>query len=213
MQIYIPLFDIWKRLFFSNFLKTLPFISTNCNFKYQQLVSLHIWNWYSIYTFFIKKSQSSLYTFCVLGHLGYVSEVSLHSININSHGTITLNCHLFIIQILNNYICLKYTFNLLHLLTLLDIMIVSSDLLWELKATLRVVACTIIRMACKTEDNNVKVNDIWKVHFCVIKKYQYYHKCKKIFCFTCPGLHQGFLLKEELFERRERLLSFSVAST
>lgn len=26
---YLPLFDIWKRLFFSNFLNTLPLISTN----------------------------------------------------------------------------------------------------------------------------------------------------------------------------------------
>ena len=39
-----------------------------------------------------------------------------------------------------------------HVLTLLDIMMVSRDLLWELKATLRVVAWTIMRRAWRTEE-------------------------------------------------------------
>jgi len=43
-------------------------------------------------------------------------------------------------------------------------MMVSSDLLWELKATLRVVAWTIIRIACRTADNRVKEAD-WEIIF------------------------------------------------
>ena len=40
----------------------------------------------------------------------------------------------------------------MRVLTLLDIMMVSRDLLWELKATLRVVAWTIMRRAWRTEE-------------------------------------------------------------
>lgn len=39
------------------------------------------------------------------------------------------------------------------ILTLFDIIMVSRDLLWELKATFSVEAWTMMRMACRTETN------------------------------------------------------------
>jgi len=76
---HAPLLDIWKRLFFSNFLNTLPLISTNC--KETQNVT----------TGFMLQHKAFIYGLCII-------------------------------------------------LTLFDIIMVSRDLLWELKATLRVVA-------------------------------------------------------------------------
>lgn len=42
------------------------------------------------------------------------------------------------------------------LLTLFDIMMVSRDLLWELKATFRVVAWTMMRMAWRTRHKHAE---------------------------------------------------------
>lgn len=96
---HLPLFDIWNKLFFSNFLKTLPLISTNYGRN-----NIKIW------------------------------EVT------NNTEMCWIQMHMLIIP------------------TLLDIMMVSRDLLWELKATFRVVAWTMMRMAWRTKEDLVKEN-------------------------------------------------------
>lgn len=96
----LPLLDIWNKLFFPNFLNTLPLISTNC--------------WRG-----------------------------------ENRNTLTCKTNTLMPQ----YIC---DFMYVFLLTLLDIMMVSRDLLCELKATLRVDAWIMMRMVWKTEQQPLR---------------------------------------------------------
>lgn len=96
----LPLLDIWNKLFFPNFLNTLPLISTNC------------WR-------------------------GENKSAVIWKTN----------------ALMPGYICDSMD---VFLLTLLDIMMVSRDLLCELKATLRVDAWIMMRMVWKTEQQPVR---------------------------------------------------------